>query len=157
MQSGHFAQVPRPRPDECYGDLSTLAEMGLRCDLENRSLEASTASKGRSVEIAVGAEDKAGVGVLPIGAAAEQMQRCLRPAPARGTRQFEHTPAARKSPLGGRAVEVTSSIEDQADEQGVCSTSVSVEVVQHLLHPDTARLTGHLENGSAGWELEIDA
>ena len=131
--------------------------MGLRCDLENRSLEASTASKGRSVEIAVGAEDKAGVGVLPVGAAAEQMQRCLRSASVGGARQLEHSPAARIAPLGGRAVEVTSGINDQAAEQGVCSTGVSVEVVQHLLQPDTARLTGHLENGSTGWELEIDA
>src|SRR5580658_505436 len=90
----------------------------------------SAAIVGRAVHLTFGSEDQSSQGIRP-GKPCEVKQSRIRPFPAGFARQFEQRPGVLNAAIGGSAVEIAGSIEDQA--------SCGAGIVQHLFLPAPAR------------------
>ena len=108
-----------------------------RGDLEHRAIDAvKTAGVHHAIEVAVLVEDQSpiGIGAVPVLEAVEHLLRA-------GRRDLEHRAAAvgvitiRVAAQGGRAIEVSLLVEDQAPKWtgAVRTVDMGAETVEHLL------------------------
>src|SRR5258708_3186326 len=113
---------------------------GLALQLEDGTVGVSAAIVGRSVEIAGGIDDQAGVGGISVLAiVVEAVQNLLAPASVGLGRQLEDHTVIVSAARGRHAVEIAGAIEGHASVGVVAVVAAVVEAVQGLLGPAAVR------------------